>query len=394
VISLAVWARSPVQANAAIRLQGSADDYHCDDAVNRSQFIDQVGSLKHDSCLSVTKSPPPQLLCLCSRSHENVCSASRRSAWVAGREVLLDANPKIANTCRSHVLMTSFSAATGNTMTRFAVLCAVSLVLGWQALSSTFALALRADEYTHLLLIVPISASLIFAARAALTPGFEPAAGLGSALLGSAILIGGCARWIAELQGGTRLSLGMLAVVLWWIGSFVFCFGLRIARRFLFPLCFLFWLVPIPAMALNEIVAIWQHGSAIAASLLFSALGIPVAQDGIMLSIPGLSLEVAQECSSLRSSLMLVVTSMVLAHLFLRSFWRKTAVVLVAIPLSIAKNGVRIFTIAMLGTRVDPGFLHGNLHHHGGIVFFLMALAVVLLLLWLLSRGEDQLCRE
>ena len=158
----------------------------------------------------------------------------------------------------------------------------------------------------------------------------------------------------------------------------------------LFPLCFLLWLVPIPEPTLNKIVALWQHGSALSASLLFSALGVPVTQNGVMLSIPGLTLEVAQECSSLRSSLMLIVTSMVLAHLFLRSFWRKAALVLIAIPLSIAKNGVRIFTIAMLGTRIDPGFLHGNLHRHGGIVFFLLALFVWLLLLWLLNRSENR----
>jgi exosortase len=167
------------------------------------------------------------------------------------------------------------------------------------------------------------------------------------------------------------------------------CFGSRVARLFLFPLCFLFWLVPIPTPLLERIIAIWQHGSAISASLMFSALGIPNTQDGVMLSIPGLNLEVAQECSSLRSSLMLIVTSMVLAQLFLQSFWRKTVVVLAAIPLSIAKNGVRIFTISMLGTRVDPGFLHGNLHRHGGIVFFLLALFAVVLLLWLLGRSES-----
>jgi exosortase/archaeosortase family protein len=87
---------------------------------------------------------------------------------------------------------------------------------------------------------------------------------------------------------------------------------------------------------------------------------------------------------------MLIVTSMVLAHLFLRSLWRKSAVVLAAIPLSIFKNGIRIFTISMLGTRVDPGFLHGNLHRKGGILFFLLALSVVLLLLWLLNRNESR----
>ncbi len=273
---------------------------------------------------------------------------------------------------------------------RFALLCAASLVIGWHPLLSTFALALRADEYTHLLLIVPISASLIFAERPLLKPASEPAVGIGSALLVIAILIGGYSRWMAGLQSDIQLFVSMLAIVIWWIGSFVLCFGSRIARLFLFPLCFLFWLAPIPTLALDKIVAIWQHGSAFSASLLFSALGVPVTQDGILLSIPGLSLEVAQECSSLRSSLMLVVTSMVMAHLFLRSFWRKTAVVLVAIPLSIAKNGVRIFTISMLGTRVDPGFLHGNLHHNGGILFFLLALFAVLLLMWLLNRGENQ----
>jgi exosortase len=182
----------------------------------------------------------------------------------------------------------------------------------------------------------------------------------------------------------------MLSLVIWWLGAFIFCFGIPAFRSLLFPLCFLFWLVPIPELALNRIVALWQHGSALSASWLFSTFGVPVSQDGVMLSIPGLSLEVAQECSSLRSSLMLIVTSMVLAHLFLRSFWRKAAVVLAAIPLSIFKNGIRIFTISMLGTRVDPGFLHGDFHHHGGIVFFLLALFAVLLLLWLLNRSENQ----
>jgi exosortase len=291
--------------------------------------------------------------------------------------------------------MSSFSRVAENTIAgltpsrTFALLLAVSLGVVWHPLLATFALALRSDEYTHLLLIVPISASLIFAERDALKAGLDPAIGFGSSLWAIAILIACCSRWIGSLSGDIQLSLAMLAVVISWIGSFVFCFGARVARLFVFPLCFLFWLVPIPALALSKIVAFWQHGSATSASLLFSAFGVPVAQDGIFLSIPGLTLEVAQECSSLRSSLMLVVTSMVLAHLFLHSFWRKALVVLVAIPLSIVKNGVRIFTIAMLGTRVDPGFLHGNLHHHGGIVFFLLALFALVLLLWFLSRGEN-----
>jgi exosortase len=126
----------------------------------------------------------------------------------------------------------------------------------------------------------------------------------------------------------------------------------------------------------------------LAARVLFLAAGVPVTQHGLILSIPNLDIEVASECSSIRSSLMLIVIAMVLAQLFLRSPWRKALVVAAAIPLSVAKNGLRIFTIAELGTRVDPGFLTGKFHHHGGIVFLGIAVVAVCAVLWALRKGE------
>jgi len=68
--------------------------------------------------------------------------------------------------------------------------------------------------------------------------------------------------------------------------------------------------------------------------------------------------------------------------------WRKMSVVLVAVPLSVAKNAGRIFALSMLGTHVDPGFLTGTLHHRGGIVFFLVALAGLVFLIWLLREND------
>jgi len=271
---------------------------------------------------------------------------------------------------------------------KFSLAVSISLLVGWRPLLGTFALALRRDEYTHILLIVPISLALIYTEWPSLRIDRQPSNRISVALLVAALILGLGGRLTA--QSDTQLTWGMLALVTWWLGAFIGCFGVWTFRSLLFPLCFLFCLVPLPEFTLNKIVALWQHGSALSASFLFSALGIPVTQDGVMLSIPGLSLEVAQECSSLRSSLMLIVTSMVLAHLFLRSFWRKATVVLVAIPLSIFKNGIRIFTISMLGIHVDPGFLHGNFHRHGGIVFYLLALFVLLLLLWILNRTQGE----
>ena len=270
-----------------------------------------------------------------------------------------------------------------------ALFWAFSLLVGWRPLIDTFTLSLSNDEYTHILLILPISAALIFLEWRFLRAKFALSVRTGSALLVVAVLTACSAlAWSAALAADVQLSIRMFALVLWWIGAFVLCLGPRASRLVLFPLCFLFGLVPFPNVLLNWIVALLQQGSAWSARMLFVAFGVPVAQDGLLLTIPGLTLMVAQECSSIRSSSMLLVTTMVLAQLMLRSPWRKALLIGLAVPLSVAKNGLRIFTIAMLGTRVDPGYLTGSFHHQGGIVFFAIALLIIFALLWILQRGE------
>jgi exosortase len=272
----------------------------------------------------------------------------------------------------------------------FAFLCGVSITLWWHGLITTLRLALGNEAYTHILLIVPLSIALIYMQSRTLPMSFESSTTVGTLLLAGALLVGGFARWgVLGLAGDVRLSLSIMALVTWWIASVVFCFGVRAFRSFLFPLCFLFWMVPIPAAALDWIVAFLQNESALAAQVLFRMAAVPVAQEGTVLEIPALSIEVARECSSIRSSLMLIVTTMVLAHLFLRSWGRKVLLIAAAIPLAVAKNGLRILVIAELGTRVDPRFLDGNLHHQGGIVFLAIALVIVIAVIWILRRSES-----
>jgi exosortase len=280
---------------------------------------------------------------------------------------------------------------------RFALLSLVSVFIWWHALVTTFALAFGNDAHTHILLILPISVALIYSAWTSRKLQPEPNFRAGSALLVLAALIGfigGGWRQAGSLTAGVQLSIGILALVTWWIGAFVFCFGARTAQRFAFPLGFLLWLVPLPAVALNQIVSFLQRGSASAAHLLFTIARVPAAQDGVVLSLPGMTLEVAKECSSIRSSMMLLITGMVLAQLLLRTSCGKILVTLAVVPFSIAKNGLRVFVIAMLGLYVDPSYLHGRLHHNGGIVFFLVSLAGLFVLLWLTGRVERSLVAQ
>jgi exosortase len=275
----------------------------------------------------------------------------------------------------------------------FLLFLAISFIAGWRTLLRVLTLARSDDAYTHILLILPIVLGLMYLEWPAISewkPNWKAGLFFLLAALATAVFV----KWKSgALDPDVELSISMLAMVLWWVGDFVGCFGTRVSKSVAFPLAFLLWLVPLPTFLLDAVVSFLQLGSAYTSELLFKSVGVPVVQDGIRLTIPSLTVEVAQECSSIRSSLFLLVMTMVLAQLFLRSPWRKALVIAAVVPLSLAKNGLRIFTIAMLGTRVDPGFLNGKLHRNGGPIFLTIALAVIFLLLWIL-RDEKSEQRE
>ena len=273
----------------------------------------------------------------------------------------------------------------------FLACLALSLGIWWHPLTATWQLATSNEGHTYILLIVPLSLTLIYLKRREVAPVPGTKRWTGAVLLGLALLLSICIAWNPwRLTASEGLSASMFSLVVWWIGGVIACFGMEIFRSHLFPVCFLFLIVPLPERALHWATVFLQRQSAWATSLLFQLTGVPVTRDGVVLSIPGLTIQVAEECSSIRSSTVLVVVALILAYLFLKAPWRRIVLVAATIPMSILKNAIRIFIIAELGTRVNPSFLHGSLHRQGGIVFLSLAVFVIVLLLWLLRRGELQ----
>src|SRR5580658_772011 len=113
----------------------------------------------------------------------------------------------------------------------FAVLAGVSLLVGWRALADTISLASHDIQYTHLFLILPISAALILMEWRSLRTVVALSVRTGSVLLAIAVLTA-CFALVrsTQLSSDALLSMRMLALVLWWIGAFVLCFGSRATR--------------------------------------------------------------------------------------------------------------------------------------------------------------------
>jgi exosortase len=268
-------------------------------------------------------------------------------------------------------------------------LVVVSLALAWKPGEHLFTFAWHMGEQSYILLIPVMVAGLIYWDRerifATVRSGMNTAGGVAFAL--AAILIG-TAYWLpvsSELQMAV-VALGLMA---FWVAAFLVCYGPTSARAAMFYLGLLICIVPLPAVCITAITLALQKASADVTEVLFRMTGVPLLRDGFVFYLPGQAIEVAKECSGIRSSLSMVILVSVLAHEALRSNWRRLVLVAFVLPITVLKNGVRIVTLTLLAIYVDPSFLTGRLHHEGGIVFFLLGLAMLLPVLVLLRRGDN-----
>ena len=111
----------------------------------------------------------------------------------------------------------------------------------------------------------------------------------------------------------------------------------------------------------------------------------------MVFELPGIAIEVAKECSGIRSSLALIITSLIAGYMFLQTGWKRIVLVLAIFPLMLIKNAIRITTISLLAVYVDKSFLTGSfLHSSGGIFFFLIALALLAPFLLYLKKTEKK----
>jgi len=274
--------------------------------------------------------------------------------------------------------------------TLFAVICVLALLLFWGSLMTLFSLSLREQVYAYPFLILPASMGLVYMERKKIFFDVRYCLGPGMALVFAGVMLYWLdGRHLQNPSPNDSLSLAVFSAVVVFVGGFVLCYGSKAFRAALFPLSFLLLMVPIPTFLSQRLVLALQRGSAEATSVLFKLTGVPVFRQGFTFSLADVTIEIAQQCSGLRSGLALFIMSLLAGYVFLRSNWKRAFFSVLVILVAIIKNGVRIVTLSLLGVYVDGGFLTGELHHrYGGLVFSTLALAVLVPVLWLLQKGE------
>jgi len=246
--------------------------------------------------------------------------------------------------------------------------------------------------YSYILLIPFISLYLVWVKKQNLPLVSKPIRGTAAAFIttGVAVLI---AYWFVfrprlKLMEADYLAIMMISFLLFFSGIYCLFFGREMLHAAAFPLSFLVFMIPIPAVAVFQIDSFLQNGSAAVAQTFFRLSGTPFFQDGLVFQLSDISLQIAPECSGLHSSLVLLITSVLASYLFLRTPWKRTVFILAVIPLGILRNGFRVFTIGELCVHIGPQMINSPIHHKGGPVFFILSLIPLFILLVVLQKSE------
>jgi exosortase len=274
----------------------------------------------------------------------------------------------------------------------FCILFVLPLSLFWGPLSALASLSIHDERYSHIGLIPLITFGLIYVERKRIFLASHSGSrrGIPAILLGIALsLMTQSGLWPVLSQDG-RMSLLVFSILLVWVGGFVLIYGIPAFHAASFPLLFLLLMIPIPSVVLGKMIHGLQAGSAAVTHALFRLGGVPVFREGFRFTLPGVQIEIAEECSGIRSTLALFITGLLAGHIFLQSPSRKVLLALLTIPIAIIKNAIRIVIISSLGVYVDRGFFYGRLHRQGGLLFALIGLAMLVPLLFVLQKSEGE----
>ena len=247
------------------------------------------------------------------------------------------------------------------------------------------------EYYSHILLIPIVSGYLLYNRRNEIWASINPSIPAG--VLVGAIGIIGYGSGLTQgqnLESIDRIAWQIASLIIAWQGAFLLFFGKEAFRAGLFPLLFLFFMVPVPTDLMDAFIYALQWGSSEATALIFSTLGTPYYREGFVFQLQTVAIEVAKQCSGIRSTMAMVITGILAAHLFLRDSGKKLILMLTILPITVFKNGLRIVILTLLAIHVDERFLTGGfLHKSGGFLFYIPGLVIFAGILLFLRKIEN-----
>jgi exosortase len=189
---------------------------------------------------------------------------------------------------------------------------------------------------------------------------------------------------------GAELFLMRSSMIVVLAGLILYHLGWRHLQTLAFPLAFLLFMIPLPAILLNAITFPLQLLAAKMSTFALQAISLPVYREGNVIFLPRTTLEIVEACSGIRSLVSLLALAVVFAYMTQHRLWKRMMLVVSAVPIALVANAFRIWGTGVLahfyGTRVAEGFYHT----FAGWLIFLVAFGLLALVGLMLSQCTHQ----
>lgn len=193
--------------------------------------------------------------------------------------------------------------------------------------------------------------------------------------LGFAVLIP--ALFIHMFDSGINSQLLSAAAFFLSLPGFSLLFlGTRRTIAILFPISILFLTLPIPLVFTESIHLALRYIATDSVAWLLPFFRVPVFATGTLLETPNGALQVADACSGF-STLYATITVAILTAYFCPDNRRRVLVLLIAVPLAIGVNIVRVLMLSLLVHWIGLDILATSAHEISGLLTFVVALPII-----------------
>ena len=224
---------------------------------------------------------------------------------------------------------------------------------------------------SHGFAIPVIAAYLLWRRRALVASLPRTPSAVGFALLVPALML----LVIGSLGGEPFLARVSLPIAL--LGIAFTLGGPRLARTVAPGVGYLFLMIPLPYLTLTALTYKAQLLDAAITTAILRWLGLPVLREGVMIHLPNITLEVAQDCSSVQAIVALLALGVAYAQIGGRPTWARLLLTISSVPLGLGSNAFRITLTALMAFLLGPVALNNVIHHFSGTTVFLLTLLLL-----------------
>jgi exosortase len=246
----------------------------------------------------------------------------------------------------------------------------------------------NSDEFSHGFLILPTCLYLVWRKRHTIknTPIQPTYWGLGVVL--ASLLLYLIARF------ANIVTLSSISIVILAQGMIIYLWGLLIFKKLIFPLFFLFFMIPVPSQIYSYLTIPLQLFVSQVSTGLAQLISIPLYREGNLIFLPDFTFHVVRACSGLRSMLSIIVLAAIFGYLTLRSNVLRGILLISGIPVAVFVNIIRVFLMIAIYHFFNYDLSHGSVHTLFGMIIFFIALFTVSLTKGVLSIWDKPAVRK